>query len=51
MTALCTIGGVAGYLFKKYPVTGIDPDEVVAAEIRMQRERGLKVTGLDDSTA
>jgi hypothetical protein len=48
MGALCIIGAVAGWLFKTYPIVAPDPDEVVAAEIRLQRERGLKVPGIDD---
>jgi hypothetical protein len=48
MGSLCVLGAVAGWLFKKYPVAAPDPDEVVAAEIQMQRERGLKVVGVDD---
>ena len=48
MGSLCVIAAVAGWLFKRYPTVTPDPDEVVAAEIRMQRERGLKVHGVDD---
>lgn len=31
---------VAGHLFKKYPIEAPKPEDVVAAEIRRQRERG-----------
>jgi hypothetical protein len=43
MGGLCIVGALAGYLFKKYPVVTPDPDEVLAAEIQMQNQRGLKV--------
>ena len=48
MGSLCVIGAVAGWLFKKHPIVAPDPDDVIAAEIRLQRERGLKVPGVDD---
>lgn len=40
MGAICVVSLVAGYLFKKYPIEAPEPEEVVAAEIRRQRERG-----------
>ncbi|CAI7602804.1 unnamed protein product [Penicillium manginii] len=40
MGAICIVSLVAGYLFKKYPIEAPEPEEVVAAEIRRQRERG-----------
>lgn len=40
MGAICIIALIAGYLFKKYPIEAPEPEEVVAAEVRRQRERG-----------
>ncbi|KAJ5698769.1 hypothetical protein N7462_000774 [Penicillium macrosclerotiorum] len=40
MGAICIIAIIAGYLFKTHPIEAPEPEEVVAAEIRRQRERG-----------
>ncbi|KAK9357753.1 major facilitator superfamily domain-containing protein [Lipomyces starkeyi] len=43
MGGICIIALIAGYLFKKDPLEAPDADEVVAAEIGRQRQRGLRV--------
>lgn len=47
MGAISILGLVAGWLFKKYPIEAPDVDEVVNAEIELQRDKGLKVAGKD----
>ncbi|KAK9375589.1 major facilitator superfamily domain-containing protein [Lipomyces chichibuensis] len=45
MGCICIVAVIAGYLFKKNPLEIPDADEVVAAEIGRQRQRGLGVGG------
>lgn len=40
MGGICIIALAAGYLFKKHPIEAPEPEDVLAAEIRRQRERG-----------
>ena len=40
MGAIAVIALIAGYLFKKHPIEAPEVEDVVAAEIRRQRERG-----------
>ncbi|KAJ5602033.1 hypothetical protein N7510_011567 [Penicillium lagena] len=40
MGGICIIALVAGYFFKKHPIEAPEPEDVIAAEIRRQRERG-----------
>lgn len=47
MGAISILGLVAGWLFKKYPIEAPDVEEVVNAEIQMQRDKGLKVPDKD----
>jgi hypothetical protein len=39
MGAIGVIALIAGYLFKKHPIEAPEQEEVLAAEIRRQRER------------
>lgn len=39
MGAIGVIALIAGYLFKKNPMQAPEPEEVLTAEIRRQRER------------
>lgn len=40
MGAICVIALIAGYLFKKNPIEAPEVEDIVAAEIQRQRERG-----------
>lgn len=39
MGAIAVIALIAGYLFKKHPIEAPQPEEVLTAEVRRQRER------------
>jgi hypothetical protein len=46
MGAICVIALLARYLFNKHPIEAPEAEEVIAAEISRQRERGQISTNM-----